>query len=108
AKALFFKCVETGFNKDYMDQFSIDISEDHSSFNAVAIYNKDIDNSYYIKLVVDMFVSKTKIYRTLFNFEGNICDLLGNSDTKSINLFSTWMQNILKYSDMPKSCPIRK
>ncbi|XP_059220957.1 uncharacterized protein LOC131995821 [Stomoxys calcitrans] len=103
-----FKSVETSFNKDYISQLLVNISQDHTTFDSEVVYIKKIISSYFIKLVVDVMIPKTGDYRTLFNYEANICDILGTKGSQTINLFSIWIQNIFKYSDMPKSCPIQK
>ncbi|XP_075162663.1 uncharacterized protein LOC142235297 [Haematobia irritans] len=104
-KSIIFKSTEINFNKEYISNFTMQISPDGSTFDCEVIFIQDIIDSYWILLSVEMMLPSTNNYRSLFKYDIDACSILG---TKDMNIVALWMQNIMKYSNLPKSCPIRK
>ncbi|XP_061394692.1 uncharacterized protein LOC133330245 [Musca vetustissima] len=48
---------------------------------------------------------KTDNFRKLIHYDVNVCSILGRADN---NLITVWIQNFLKFGNLPKSCPIKK
>ncbi|XP_075162660.1 uncharacterized protein LOC142235294 [Haematobia irritans] len=107
-KSIVFKSTEIDFNKEYIGNYTIQLSEDGSNFNSELIYIKDILDSYWIKVSVEMKTANAINYRRIFNYDVDFCNMLGSKDMQSMNIMSMWRQNIMKCSSLPKSCPIRK
>lgn len=107
SKVLLFECAETDFNPEYLSKFTIDVAADNASFNSDLIFIKNITEPIWNNLKIDMKPTNISNYRTIFNFDMNVCDSLGKQGTADkSNMISQWLQNILKYSDLPKSCPV--
>ncbi|XP_059220968.1 uncharacterized protein LOC131995823 [Stomoxys calcitrans] len=72
------------------------------------VFIQDIIDSYCMKLVIDFKSPKMNNFRSLFNYDVNICEILGVKGNPGLNLLSTWMQNTYKHNTMPSSCSIRQ
>lgn len=48
---------------------------------------------------------KTEDYRTLLAYDVNVCNVLGRDGGTFV---SSWINNFMKYGNLPKSCPIMK
>lgn len=106
-RLLLFQDVAITFNKDNLSQYSIDLAEDRQGFNCEIVVIKNITQPVWDKLSIEMKGKKEENYKSIFNYEINVCDFLGvTGRTSSTNMIALWIQNILKYSNLPKSCPV--
>ncbi|XP_011292329.1 uncharacterized protein LOC105261774 [Musca domestica] len=72
-----------------------------------AVLIQNISEPLWNRFSVELKLKKTiNSYRPVFIYESNICEFLGKTARETPNLFAIWIQNVLRYSNLPKSCPI--
>lgn len=64
-------------------------------------YPRDI----WAEFVVGMWHPKHKSYRTMLQYDANICQLIGKHESRFLDQFINFL---FKHSDLPRSCPILK
>ncbi|XP_073844082.1 uncharacterized protein [Musca autumnalis] len=93
-------------NPDYFSRYVIKFSEDRQSMDVEAVLIRNITEPIWNRFSVEYKMKKDTNYRLMFNYETNVCEFLGKTTKESTNIFAIWIQNILKYSNLPNSCPI--
>ncbi|XP_058985431.1 uncharacterized protein LOC131805803 [Musca domestica] len=107
ARTLIFEDVQLTYNKDYFKDYRLELTKDRQALNCEMILVKNVTQPVWTKLTIEMQSKKDNSYRSLFSYEFNMCDILGfTGSSSSTNIFILWLQNFLKYSKLPKSCPI--
>ncbi|XP_058985430.1 uncharacterized protein LOC131805802 [Musca domestica] len=107
ARTLLFQDVQITFNKDYLKDYRIELTKDRQGFDCEIILIKNITQPMWTKITIEMRLKKDNRYKSIFSYEFNVCDFLGfTGSSSSTNMIILWIQNILKYSKLPKSCPI--
>ncbi|XP_037934184.1 uncharacterized protein LOC119668672 [Teleopsis dalmanni] len=61
----------------------------------------------WMKVAILNKIPKSKKFRGIFSYDVNMCSIFNKSPI-GFNLMYFWINNLLKYSDMPKECPIKK
>ncbi|XP_061391573.1 uncharacterized protein LOC133326981, partial [Musca vetustissima] len=105
-KVVLFHNATTFHNPDYFNRYDVSFSEDHQSMDCDSMLIRNITEPLWDKFSVEMKLKKDNNYRVLVTYIFNVCDILGKSFKESTNLFGLWAQNMLKYGNLPKSCPI--
>ncbi|EDV97193.1 GH14811 [Drosophila grimshawi] len=100
-----FRRVFTKFGHKYASSYEVYISPDQMASNMSLNIIKDLTDNVWLKLGVSQREAKN-VYRSMFAYDVNLCSF--SYFGKPVNLIQRWMHNILKYSNIPDSCPIKK
>ncbi|XP_017860812.1 PREDICTED: uncharacterized protein LOC108612441 [Drosophila arizonae] len=95
--------VFTTFECKYVSSYEARISQDQLKMNTTLDLIQAITVDVWAKVSVGQREAKNG-YRNIFSYNVNICSLIGKG--KGMGIFQIWVQNILKYSNMPRACPI--
>ncbi|XP_073841512.1 uncharacterized protein [Musca autumnalis] len=108
SRVLLFEEVSTTCNPEYLNKFELLLSEEKHGFDVEILLIKNITEPVWNKLSVEMKLKKENQYKKIFGYETNVCDFIGVSGRSAVenNIIMTWVQNALKYSNLPKSCPV--
>ncbi|XP_032586969.1 uncharacterized protein LOC6583533 [Drosophila mojavensis] len=101
--SLHFRRVFTTFECKYVSSYEARISQDQLKMNTTLDLIQAITVDVWAKVSVGQREAKNG-YRNIFSYNVNICSLIGKG--KGMGIFQIWVQNILKYSNMPRACPI--
>lgn len=102
--ALYFRSIEMEFNPKYVASLFSNISTDRSTMNLALNQIKSAPVDYWMKVSVSYKQQASKKYLSLLSFNVNLCDLFRN-ELNQQGLVHLWMSNMLKYSNMPRTCP---
>ncbi|KAH8419587.1 hypothetical protein KR222_007772, partial [Zaprionus bogoriensis] len=100
---LHFRKVSTDFRRKYASDYAASISPDGMAINMTLDVIKDLNVDLWLKVSIVQRESRT-VYRNIFAYNMNLCSLMGKG--RRPNVFSVWVQNIYRYTNMPMSCPI--
>uniref|UniRef100_A0A1I8P853 Uncharacterized protein n=1 Tax=Stomoxys calcitrans TaxID=35570 RepID=A0A1I8P853_STOCA len=103
-KVMYFTSTKVEFNRIYISEHSLDIVG-NTTLDIILNLAQNYKYDPWSKTVIAMKNRKTNEYRTLLDYDVNICSLLGKG---SATYISMWIQNFLKYGNLPKTCPIMK
>ncbi|CAD7005379.1 unnamed protein product [Ceratitis capitata] len=103
-KALLFRRFELYSNPKYVDDFYGNISADRTALNVSMTQITSVPVDYWLGVGISFRQRAAKKYRSIVSFNVNVCNLLRN-ELNQQSLIHIWMNNLLKYSNMPRSCP---
>ncbi|EDW70274.2 uncharacterized protein [Drosophila virilis] len=103
--SLHFRKVFTNFGRKYASNYAARISPDHMAINMTLDIIRPLTVDLWLKVSIAQRETKSS-YRTIFAYNMNLCNLLGKG--KGMNVFHSWVQNIYRYTNMPRSCPIKE
>lgn len=101
--SLHFRRVLTAFESKYASTYEARISQDQLKLNITLDLIQAITVDIWAKVSVGQREAKNS-YRNIFSYNMNICNLIGKG--KGISIFQIWVQNIFRYTNMPRACPI--
>ncbi|XP_062132702.1 uncharacterized protein LOC133843260 [Drosophila sulfurigaster albostrigata] len=102
---LHFRKVSTDFGRKYASNYAARISEDNKAINMTLDLIRDLTVDLWLKVNITQRETKNR-YKNIFAYNMNLCQLIGKA--KGINVFTIWLQNIYRYTNMPMSCPIEE
>ncbi|KAH8272986.1 hypothetical protein KR026_003319 [Drosophila bipectinata] len=103
--SLLFRKIVTGFNRKYISLYEAEISQDRSTINFTLNFSRNITVDLWLRAAIGQQVSKREdTYRDVFSYNVNLCQVMGRG--KGNSLINYWMNNILRQSNMPRSCPM--
>lgn len=84
------------------------IKNRNESFDLEIVIIKDVTDIIWNTLSIAMLQNKGKNnYRTIFDYDLNFCDIMARAKSDRKNLLNIWLNNVMKYGTLPKSCPIK-
>ncbi|XP_054085008.1 uncharacterized protein LOC105210603 [Zeugodacus cucurbitae] len=101
---LFFRSIEKNFNPIYIDSFISNITIDRKTINVSLNQIRDVPVDFWMKVAILYKQQSSKTYRSMVSFNINVCDML-RSELNHQSLVHLWFANLLKYSNMPRTCP---
>ncbi|XP_030244788.1 uncharacterized protein LOC108650331 [Drosophila navojoa] len=101
--SLHFRRVLTTFECKYASGYEARISQDQLKINITLDLIQAITVDVWAKVSVGQREAKNS-YRNIFSYNMNICSLIGKG--KGISIFQIWVQNVFRYTNMPRACPI--
>ncbi|XP_005175547.1 uncharacterized protein LOC101898113 [Musca domestica] len=107
-KSIFFLQTETSFNRDYASNYSLTIANQNSSVNLDLVVSRRISDPVWNLLTMHMTFAKENAWSKIMSFDLNFCELLQQSKTPGFQLLGVWMNNVRKYGELPRECPIRE
>ncbi|KAH8258719.1 hypothetical protein KR038_004758 [Drosophila bunnanda] len=102
---LLFRKITTECNSKYISLYEVGISEDRYTINFTLHIARDISSDVWLRASIAQRVSKNS-YRDIFTYDVNLCQVMGRGKGKS--LINYWLDNILRQSNMPRSCPLKE
>ncbi|KAH8286394.1 hypothetical protein KR054_008416 [Drosophila jambulina] len=102
---LLFRKITTGFNSKYISLYEVGISEDHYTINFTLNFARDITADVWLRATIAQRESKES-YRDIFTYNVNLCQIMGRG--RGSSLINYWLDNILRQSNMPRSCPLKE
>ncbi|KAH8335042.1 hypothetical protein KR074_000196 [Drosophila pseudoananassae] len=103
--SLLFRKIVTGFNRKYISLYEAEISQDRSTINFTLNFSRNITVDLWLRAAIGQQVSKREdTYRDVFSYNVNLCQVMGRG--KGNSLINYWMNNVLRQSNMPRSCPM--
>ncbi|XP_017019503.1 uncharacterized protein [Drosophila kikkawai] len=102
---LLFRKITTDYNSKYISLYEVGISEDHYTINFTLHFARDITADLWLKTTIAQRVSKDS-YRDIFTYNVNLCHVMGRG--KGNSLINYWLDNILRQSNLPRSCPFKE
>ncbi|KAH8261323.1 hypothetical protein KR044_007172, partial [Drosophila immigrans] len=103
--SLHFRNISTDFGRKYASSYEARISEDNKALTMTLDVVRDLTADVWLKVNITQRATKNR-YKNIFAYNMNLCQLIGRS--KGINVFTIWLQNIYRYTNMPMSCPIQE
>ena len=86
------------------------IAPNRLTLNATLNLAQDFPSDPWAEVSLAARNSKANTYRSVFQYNVNVCNILGTPDNK--NQFSKfvrgWLYNVWKYGNLPQQCPIKK
>ncbi|XP_023168128.2 uncharacterized protein LOC111597561 [Drosophila hydei] len=101
--SLHFRKVLTKFGPKYASNYAARISPDQLTINLTLDIMKPLTVDVWAKVSIGQREAKNS-YRNIFAYNMNLCNLIGKG--KGMNVFQIWVQNIYRYTNMPRHCPI--
>ena len=95
------------YNSEFHDQLTINISSDHITLNVNFEILRNLPVDPWVRLGVYYLNTKTKYYQKLVHFDVNMCQMFAIK-MNNLNLMSVWSANVLKFSNVPRKCPVKK
>ncbi|KAH8236131.1 hypothetical protein KR032_008430 [Drosophila birchii] len=99
---LVFRKITAEYNRKYISLYEVGISEDHYTINFTLHFARDITADVWLRATIAQRVSKDS-YRDIFTYNVNLCQVMGRGKS----LINYWLDNILRQSNMPRSCPLK-
>ncbi|XP_017084261.1 uncharacterized protein LOC108116754 [Drosophila eugracilis] len=102
---LLFRKIDTDFNRKYISLYGAAISQDHTTINFTLNFSRNITADVWLRATIGQRVSKKgDTFRDVFTYNVNLCQVMGRA--KGNSLINFWLNNILRQSNMPRSCPL--
>ncbi|KAH8370707.1 hypothetical protein KR093_004716 [Drosophila rubida] len=102
--SLHFRSISTDFGRKYASSYVARISADKMALNMTLDVVRDLTVDLWLKVNITQREARNR-YKNIFAYDMNLCRLMGKS--KGINVFTNWLHNIYRYTNMPRSCPIQ-
>ncbi|XP_016997643.2 uncharacterized protein [Drosophila takahashii] len=102
---LLFRKIVTGYNSKYISLYEAAISQDFTTINFTLNFARNITADIWLRATIGQRVSKDS-YRDVFTYNVNLCQVMGRG--KGNSLINFWLNNILRQSNMPRSCPLKE
>ncbi|XP_065362131.1 uncharacterized protein LOC135955702 [Calliphora vicina] len=106
-RPLYFLSVKYDMNPKLQNNFEISINADNTSINILFDLREDLDNIWGSTNIL-IWLKNLKAYKQIITYDVNVCYHLQRGKMEKTNIFNVWMQNILKFSNITKSCPVVK
>ncbi|XP_052848260.1 uncharacterized protein LOC128259748 [Drosophila gunungcola] len=104
---LLFRRIVTGYNSKYISLYEAAVSRDCTTINFTLNIARDITADVWLRVTMGQRVSKSgNAYRDVFTYKVNMCQVLGRG--KGHSLIHLWMDNVLRQSNFPRSCPLKE
>ncbi|XP_075162659.1 uncharacterized protein LOC142235293 [Haematobia irritans] len=103
-KKFYFISTHVEFNPIYITEHKLDIVT-NNTLDVILNLPEDYQYDPWSNIVMASKKRKLEEYRVLLQYDVNICTILGKGSAAYISL---WIQNFLKYGNLPKTCPILK
>jgi len=104
---LLFRKTVTGYNSKYVSLYEAAISEDRTTINFTLNLARNITADIWLRATMGQRVSKGEdSYRDVFTYNVNLCKVMGRG--KGNSLINFWLNNIMRQSNMPRSCPLKE
>lgn len=101
---MYFLRNEVSFDPVYIQAHNFNIGPARTSLNVVLNIARNFSYDPWVEIILN---SKNR-NRPLFKYDMNVCNILGKEGTQFNNFVLGWINNFLKYGNLPKSCPILK
>lgn len=102
-----FRKITTAYNSKYISLYEAGISEDHSTINFTLNFARNITADLWLRATIAQRASKTEdSYRDIFTYNVNLCQVMGRG--KGNSLINFWLDNILRQSNLPRTCPLKE
>ncbi|KAH8270286.1 hypothetical protein KR018_006490, partial [Drosophila ironensis] len=103
--SLLFRKIVTAYNSKYISAYEAEVSNDHTTINFTLSFARNITADLWLRASIGQQVlKKENVYRDVFTYNVNLCQVMGRG--KGNSLINFWLDNILRQSNMPRSCPI--
>ncbi|XP_065362134.1 uncharacterized protein LOC135955704 [Calliphora vicina] len=107
-KVVYYISSKVDFNPQYLQDHHLTIASNRQTANIVLNVAKNFVNDPWAGIVVTFQNLKTNANRVLFRYDINVCSILGKQGSQINNFVSGWVNNFLKFGDLPRSCPVKK
>ena len=94
----------------YLSEHYLVIAPNRLTVNITLNLAQDFPSDPWAEISLAARNSKGNTYRSLFQYNVNVCNILGTpDDNNQFNKFVRgWINNVWKYGNLPKQCPIKK
>ncbi|XP_017042212.1 uncharacterized protein LOC108088771 [Drosophila ficusphila] len=104
---LLFRRIDTNCNSKYVSRYEAAISPDFTAVNFTLNFRRNITADVWLRAIIGQRVAKTgDSFRDVFTYNVNLCHVMGR--VKGNGLINYWLNNILRESNMPRNCPIKR
>ncbi|KNC24253.1 hypothetical protein FF38_13699 [Lucilia cuprina] len=107
-KVVYYISAKVDFNPEYLQDHYFTIAADRQTADIVLNIAKTFVYDPWAGITITYQNLKTKLSRVLFQYDINVCAILGKQGTQLNSFVSGWINNFWKYGDLPRSCPIKK
>ncbi|XP_023305386.2 uncharacterized protein LOC111687192 isoform X2 [Lucilia cuprina] len=107
-KVVYYISTKVDFNPEYLQDHYFTIAADRQTADIVLNIAKTFVYDPWAGITITFQNLKTKLSRVLFQYDINVCAILGKQGSQLNSFVSGWINNFWKYGDLPRSCPIKK
>lgn len=107
-KAVYFISSKAVFNPEYIQDHYITIGANRLTATVILNIARNFVYDPWAGISIIYQHHKTSANRTLFQYDINVCTILGKQGSQLNNFVSGWINNFWKYGDLPRSCPVKK
>ncbi|XP_065362132.1 uncharacterized protein LOC135955703 [Calliphora vicina] len=107
-RLVYFLKNELSYNPSYIQDHFIVVASNRITVNITLNLAVDFPADPWAEIMLGVKNRKDNTYRNLFQYDINVCNILGKSSSQLNNFVFSWINNVWKYGDLPRNCPIRK
>uniref|UniRef100_A0A1I8Q072 Uncharacterized protein n=1 Tax=Stomoxys calcitrans TaxID=35570 RepID=A0A1I8Q072_STOCA len=93
------------YNQEYIWNYTLKFYNDNTTADIDVIMLKPITENLWLQLMIEMKMRQSGEYNKILSFDFNVCDILTQANNP---LLKTWLDNISKYGNFPRSCPFKE